>query len=170
MTMRRLRLLLCLPGLIAAGPAAPDPVHALAGRYSTHFRNGIIGGEGYWSDNVAEIVPLDARHAYVNFELQFYNGHSCSLSGVAKTQGGSLVYQAPPEDNHYGLPPCRLAIRRVANVLAWSDGDGTCKAHCGARGSFLTDGLPWASRRPIRYMARLQGSNEFRTALSQWRR
>lgn len=168
MTVRRGWRLLCLPALLAAGLASPDPVATLAGRYSSHFRNGVIGGSDYWSDNVAEVVRIDARHAYVNFSLQFYNGHSCSLSGVAEADGDALIYRGPPDDTFYGDSPCRLVIRRQGGELAWND-DGTCKAHCGARGSFLHDGLPLSSKRRITYMTRLKRSSDYRDALTRWR-
>lgn len=67
---------------VAAVPASP--VTLLAGRYSKHFQNGFIDGSKYWSDDVVEIVPVDATHAYVRADLQFYNGHQCSIAGIAK--------------------------------------------------------------------------------------
>jgi hypothetical protein len=167
--MRRGWLFFSLPALLAAGPATFDPVAGLAGRFSSHFRNGLIGGSDYWSDNVVEVVPVDARHAYVSFDLQFYNGHSCSLAGVAKAEGDALVYRGPPDDTFLGDSPCRLVVRRHHGQLTWND-DGTCKAHCGARGSFLTDGLPWSSKRRITYLPRLKRSSDYRDALFAWRR
>jgi len=150
-----------------AGVAASDPVTALAGRYERHFRNGMVDGSTHWSDNVVEIVPLDADHAYVRFSLQFYNDHSCGLAGVAHREGAALVYEAAGDD---AAPTrCRLVIRREGAKLAWSDGEGGCRAFCGVRGSLLHGDLPWQSRRPIRYMARLRASPRYRDAIAAWR-
>lgn len=149
--------------------AALDPITALAGRYGAHFQNGDISGATYGSDDVAEIVPVDPAHAYVRFELAFFNGHTCNLAGVAERQGDALVYRGLPDDT-FGDDgrPCRLTIRHQGAKLTWTD-NGTCKGHCGARGSFLNGDLPWASKRPIRYLARLRGSEEYRNALTEWR-
>ena len=84
--------------LALLGAAPPSPVTAFAGRYSHHFENGLIGGSTYGSDHVVEIVPVDRRHAYVRAELQFYNGHSCSLAGVAASHGATLVYRGLAND------------------------------------------------------------------------
>lgn len=167
--MRRGWLICLLPALLAAGPPAPNPVRDLAGRYSAHFENGLVDGSSYWSDDVAEIVPVDRRHAYLNFSLAFYNGHSCSLSGIAAAEGNALVYRAPADDAIPGEPPCRLLVRRMGDTLGWED-DGTCKMHCGARGSFLNGSLPWRSKRAITYMPRLKASAGYRGAMSEWQR
>ncbi len=153
-----------LLGAVAAAPASP--VTELAGRYSWHFRNGMVDGSSYWSDDVVEIVPVDASHAYVRFALEFHNGHSCSLDGVAQTAGEALVYHGLPDDTFGNGKPCRLTIRRQGAKLAYDD-DGTCKAHCGARGSLRGD-LAWSSKRPITYMARLKASRQYRDALAEW--
>lgn len=166
-----LTLATALLGVVAGAGAtvAFDPVRTLAGRYAAHFENGDVSGATYFSDDVAEIVPVDAAHAYVRFELNFFNGHTCSLAGIAERQGDALVYRGLPDDT-FGddAKPCRLVIRRRGAKLTWDD-DGTCKGHCGARGSFLGGELNWSSRRPIRYMAKLKRSDEYRDALVEWR-
>ena len=157
---------------VAAGAgavAAYDPVRALAGRYSHGFENGLIGGTRYRSEDIAEIVAVDSTHAYVRFELAFYNGHSCSLAGIAERQGDALVYRGPPDDAYVHGQPCTLTIRRRGAALVWDDADGTCRASCGARGSFINGDLPWASKRPIRYLPMLRRSVEYRDALAEWR-
>ena len=52
----------CVAGAAVAA-VSPSPVAALAGRYSWHFQNALVTGEPYPSDDVAEIVPVDASHA-----------------------------------------------------------------------------------------------------------
>lgn len=153
----------------AAGAVMVDPVRALAGRYGEHRPNGDVSGRRYFTDDVAEAVPVDATHAYVRFEPNFFNGHICSLAGIAERRGVALVYQGLSDDV-FGddKRPCRLTIRRAGGKLAWDD-DGTCKGHCGARGSFSGGDLPWGSKRAITYMARLKASTEYRNALTEWR-
>lgn len=153
--------------LVAAGPTSVDPVKALAGRYSQHFQNGLVDGTSYWSDDVVEIVPVDARHAYVRVATEFYNGHSCSLAGVAKAEGDALVYREPKGGVTDGA--CTLTLRRAGAKLSFSDGDGGCKSYCGARGGMTGADLPWKSRRAITYVARLKASQTYREALREWR-
>ena len=164
--------LMALAGLaltgVAASAAAPSLVSSLAGRYSAHFKNALVSGERYDSDDVVEIVPVDAGHAYVRFSLEFYNGHSCALTGIARAERDELVYREPAS-KQIGDQQCTISLRRRGAKLTWTDGNGSCRAYCGARGS-LTDGsLPWASRRNIAYLKRLRGSSEFRDAMSEWR-
>lgn len=152
--------------LLTGATTASSPVTALAGRYSWHFQNALVSGEAYASDDVVEIVPVDATHAYVRFALNFYNGHTCSLAGVATAEGSQLIYREPA-DRAYD-DRCTLTIHRDGGHLRWDDG-GSCKSYCGARGSFLNGDLAWSSRRPIRYLARLKASSEYRDALTEWR-
>ena len=157
-----------LIALLSAGAAAPSPVNTLAGRYSHHFANGFVTGEKYESDDVLEIVPVDATHAYFRFDLQFYNGHSCALQGIAHAVGNTLAYREAPTGA--GEKRCTLTIARKGARLGWDDGDDSCRAYCGARGSFNEGSLPWSSKRPITYMARLKGSSEYKSALDEWKK
>jgi len=153
---------------VAAGPAAvPDPVRALAGRYSHHFVNGDVDGGAYWSDDVVEIVPVDPSHAYFRIELAFFNGHSCGLSGIARARGARLDYRVPPDGEPAG---CHMTLSHRRGRLNLDDHGGSCHASCGARGGYAAEGLPWGSRRPIRYLARLRASTPYRSALAAWRK
>jgi hypothetical protein len=156
-----------LAGCCAAG--ASSPVTTLAGRYGAHFQNGLVDGTRYWSDDVVEIVPVSATAAYVRAELQFYNGHSCSIAGVATAQGDALVYRAPAAALPGSADRCILTVSRKGTDLLLDDGDGGCKDFCGARGSLSHDTLPWKSKRPITYMTRLKTSSPYRDALTEWR-
>jgi len=160
-----LRLVAAAIPILAAGPA--DPAESLAGRYSRQFPNALVSGERYTSENIVEIVPVAPRAAYVRLELQFFNGHVCSLYGVARADRDALVYTEGGTETQ-GEERCRLRIARKGAALAWDDG-GSCKGYCGARGSFREDGLPWASRRPIRYLPKLKASRQYRNALVEWR-
>src|ERR1700684_1277824 len=121
--MRKAALLLCV-GLAsaAAGPAAFDPAR-IAGPYGHHFRHGHLDGSAYCSADVREIVKLDPNRAYIRAELQFYNGHQCSISGIAHEEARGLVYRER-EPNFEGAH-CVLEIHETANGVRLDDG-GSC--------------------------------------------
>ena len=155
-------------GLGSAGAWAAGPVvDALAGRYARHFQNGLVDGSKYWSDDVVEIVPVAPEAAYVRASLQFFNGDSCDVSGVARAEGDALVYRqsATPLG---GGEKCVLRVSHAGADLKLEDVDGFCRAQfCGARG-MLDWSVPFRSRKPIGYLARLKGSEEFRGAMAEW--
>lgn len=161
-----MRALLALPLLLAAGPAG-DPVQDLAGRYYRQFANGTVSGEKYTGEDIVEIVPVTPRAAYVRLSLDFFNGHVCGLYGIATVDRDTLVYR-DPRDPGEGGKPCVLTIRRAGAKLAWNDAEGSCQSYCGARGSLNGD-LPFASKRPIRYLPRLKASRQYREAIEEWR-
>jgi len=164
--MKKAILLLCAClTLAAAGAAAFDPGR-IAGRYGRHFLNGLVDGSHYWSDDVLEIVRLDPRRAYFRAELQFYNGHECSISGIAHSDGNGLVYREP--DPNTDGAHCTLHIRETPTGVRLED-DHSCQDHCGARGTLNGDDFDRKSRRPITYMDRLKRSSEFREALAEER-
>ena len=144
-----MRKAIILLGLTAIAAAPASPLATLAGRYSKHFQNGFVDGSKYWSDDVVEIVPVDATHAYFRADLQFYNGHSCGISGIAKAVGNTLVY-TEKQPSYDGGPVCRLTISTKGKSLLLDDRSGSCKSYCGARGSLSGfDFIPLSSTRPI---------------------
>ena len=167
--MRGLRQLLAAVALAAfasgavAAASLPD---ALAGVYKVRFENGLVTGETYRSEDILEIVPTGPAAAYVRTSLEFYNGHECSLSGIAHVEGADLVYREPVA-KQIGDQRCVLHVTRKGGKVLLTDQDGSCKAYCGARGSFSGDDFPASSRRTIRYMARLKASREFKEALAE---
>jgi len=163
--MKRVLAIIALAG-VAAAPASP--VTTLAGRYSKHFQNGFVDGSKYWSDDVVEIVPVDATHAYFRASLQFFNGHECDISGVAKAVGNTLVYAEKADQGNGKI--CRLTISASGRMLRLDDGDGSCHVYCGARGT-LSDFrfIPLSSKRPIGYMTTLRNSDEYKAAIADWR-
>ena len=159
-----------LAGATMAHAAMGRPVSEqdqLSERYSTHFKNGDVSGDTYWSDNVLEVVPVNAEAAYLRIETQFFNGHMCSLSGIGRMEGEALVYQEPPF--MAGEKPCRLTVRRTGKDIVLQDADGACRVgHCGARGLFDGQTFPASSRRAITYLPRLRASREYQAALKTW--
>ena len=164
-----MRKAIILLGLMAIAAAPSSPVTSLAGRYSKHFQNGMVDGSKFWSDDVVEIVPVDATHAYFRADLAFYNGHSCGISGIAKAVGNKLVYREK-QPSYDGGPTCRLTITTKGQSLLLDDGDGGCQTYCGARGTLSGfDFIPLSSKRPISYMARLTGSSQYKQAIADWK-
>ncbi|HYI64737.1 MAG TPA: hypothetical protein VEW71_07620 [Allosphingosinicella sp.] len=131
----------------ALGAAAAPSAYDLAGRYTHRFRNGDISGARFTSTNRVSIVALDRGRAYVDVHLNFFNGHECSIGGVASLEEGRLVLRDPWAQGHDGTP-CMLSIWRDGTRLHWTDGEGSCRSNCGARGGF-NDSMAWSSRRSI---------------------
>lgn len=162
----RSSLLLLLPLLLGAGPATPDPSHQLAGRYDEQFPDGLVTGETYTGNNIVEIVPVAPGAAYVRIHLDYYNGHVCGIWGVARAEADALVYR-DPRPNTDGSH-CVLSVRKAGKSLSINDGDSSCKGYCGERGTLTKVRLPYASKRPIGYLPRLERSRQYRQALAEW--
>lgn len=150
----------------------------MAGVYKHRFLNGIISpGKApmeadisYESEDIVEIVSYDDRHIYVRAELQFYNGHSCSISGMAAYENGKFVFH-DPEPVAVGTASCTLTISQSKDAVTLTDrltpeGAATCQAYCGARGSLSDVSILKKSRRPIRYMKRLVNSPQYQKAIA----
>ena len=144
----------------------------MAGVYKTRFKNALVGGETYVSENILEIVPTHGRTAYFRVHLEFYNGHECAISGIAEARTDTLVYRGPDDVDGQ---PCVLSLRRAHDGVHIYEGEnGACRNQtCGARGGygFTPDGaadFAAASRRPIRYLPRLLASDEYATAVKAY--
>jgi hypothetical protein len=55
----------------------------VAGVYKEQFQNAFVNGEKYPSEDVLEVVPVDSDAAYVRMDLEFSNGHSGRIYGIA---------------------------------------------------------------------------------------
>ena len=150
---RFLALLALLVGGTAIGAGAGVTAYDLAGRYTQRTRNGNVDGDRYMTTDVVAIVAADRRTAYFDVNLAFFNGHSCSLSGIATLEGRALVYREAVS-RAQGGGTCTLRIWRDGARLRWTDGEDSCRAYCGARGSLTNGSMAWSSRRPIPRAAR----------------
>ena len=150
----------------AAVAAGPSVLQALAGEYSFRFENSLVSGEHYRAENNLAIVPTGPGAAYVDASLEFYNGHQCSVAGIAHIEGRDLVYREP-EASKIGDQACVLHVARKGSKVVISDEEGTCKAYCGARGSLSDDSFPFSSRQPVRHLKRLRASDGFKQALDE---
>ena len=150
---RFLALCALLAGGTAIGAGASLTAYDLAGRYTHRARNGNVDGDRYMTTDALAVIAADRGTAYFDIELAFFNGHSCSLSGIATIEGRALVYrEAAPAAQGGGT--CTFRIWRDGSRLRWTDGEDSCRAYCGARGSFNRGSMAWSSRRPIPRAAR----------------
>lgn len=81
--------------------------------------------------------------------LNFYNGHSCNLRGVALKAEQGWKYTGTEEEE------CTMFFK-VDNehILVDVDPDRSCKGHCGARGHFSGNKFPlssWQEEPPFEY-------------------
>ena len=144
--MRR-ALALLAAGAVLGGAGAPS-AYDLAGRYTYSFSNGDISGARFTSTDSVIIVATDRTHAVVDLQLNFFNGHACSIGGLAGLEGGRLVYRNS-EMRGFDEAPCELRIWRDGARLRWDDGEGSCQSYCGARGRLSNGEMRWSSRRAI---------------------
>ena len=146
---------------------APD-LDKVAGVYKHHFKNGLVGGDTYQSEDVFELVNTAPNQAYFRIETQFFNGHSCSLYGLALLEPTALVYHGSKD---YEDKPCELRFTTNAKGIIENDVGGHCRAQfCGARGAFGEGAdvtYPFAWKRPIRYMKRLLASAQYNEAVAE---
>jgi len=168
--MRFRPALLALSLILGAGASHADPaadklIGEIEGVYKHRFQNGLVTGEKYESEDVVEIVRVDPDRIYVRAELQFFNGHECSISGIAKYDGGKFVYDAPADPD---TPACHFQVGVDGKAIRFGDADGACRAsRCGARGGLDGYTIGRDSKRRIRYMDRLKASTEYKQAVSE---
>ncbi|GGC63934.1 hypothetical protein [Undibacterium terreum] len=185
-TMKKIVLILAcaffaLPAFAADTPAG-KLIDDMQGVYKHRFTSGIISpgkapgeaDEKYEAEDIIEIVPYDASHIYLRAELQFYNGHSCSISGIAGYENGALVYHDPQKPLE-GEPHCTLKVELTDKNLRLSDranpqAPASCRMYCGARGSLSDYSIAKSAKRKIRYLDRLKASSEYAQAVEAFKK
>jgi len=178
-TLNRILFACCAMGAVLGGAAAadgdaPQLMDRMAGVYKHRFMSGVVvpgkADEPYQAEDVIEIVPYDADHVYLRVHLDFYNGHDCTIWGMARYERGEFVYRGH-EPEVEGYPQCKLRVGIDEDRLRLTDRDSeqgvsTCRAYCGARGSLVYD-IGMDKRRDIRYMDRLQASRQYKQAIDE---
>lgn len=140
----------------------------VAGMYKTQFNNGDINGDKYPSEDILEIVPIDDHAAYVRMDLEFFNGHSGRIYGIATYGKRSLIY----DNGEKGDDRCVVEyVWSSEKVMTRADYEKTpgCRGYHGARGSLDGAEFPVKKKQAIRYMDRLKNSREFKEAMSKYR-
>lgn len=165
----------------SAEPVSGNQISEIEGVYKHHFMNGTItpgkapgeADQPYESEDIVEIVRYDQTHIYFRAELQFYNGHTCGIYGIAGEENGEFVYHDPTTPLA-GEPACTLRISTLANKLRITDrdtpqGSATCRNYCGVRGSLSDYLIAKNSKRKIRYLDRLKASREYSEAVTSFK-
>ena len=159
----------------AAAAQAPEAntessvfLRKVAGVYKQQFENAFVNGDTYRSEDILEVVPVNDHAAYVRMDLEFSNGHSGRIFGVATYGKNSLVYN----NGKRGDERCIVEfVWSAAAVVTHADYDGTpgCSHYHGARGSL--DGATFSTKKrvEIRYLQRLKNSSEFNEAMEAYR-
>jgi hypothetical protein len=133
---RRFVLALALAALapaLALAAEAPIDLAKLEGVYRKRMPNGDSAGAKYTTTDVLKLVRLDKGAAYFDIALNFFNGHMCELSGIAKAEGGALVYRGA---TGVGDEICELAIKPARGRIGFADKGQRCRSTCGARGGY----------------------------------
>lgn len=170
---------ICVLFLMLSAPAlAADITPAklaseIEGVYKHRFQNGkIVSGkapgetdESYESEDIIELLAYDEANIYFRVGLQFYNGHVCSISGIAGYENGAFIYRDTevPLD---GNSSCKLKISLTKTALQITDREtpdalSSCKMHCGVRGSLSDYKIAKSAKRKIRYINRLKASRQY---------
>jgi hypothetical protein len=145
--------------------AAGVNVDAIAGVYKHQFKNGLVSGEKYESEDILEIVKVSPTSVYVRANLEFFNGHQCAINGVAKADGDALVYRG--ETNAQGKQ-CLLSVKVSGGKIVLDDKDGACATMtCGARGMYNGKSFALSKKRAIRYMDKLKKSDEYLDSIDE---
>jgi len=123
----------------------------IAGKYRHSFANGDVQGDHYRSTDTLTLTPVGSASIHFDAHLEFYNGHTCDLSGGALyRKNGSFVYDDKPTPNSTD-PVCHLGIKPTATGITFEDYTGGCKMiSCGERGGWNGASFTFAERVPAK--------------------
>jgi hypothetical protein len=130
----------------------PATAHALAlkiaGRYRHSFANSDVQGENFRSTDTLTVTPVGQASIHFDVHLEYYNGHTCDLSGGALfRKNGSFVYDDDPTNAAPNDPVCHLGIHPTPNGVEFNDYTGGCKmVACGERGGWNGAGFTFNER------------------------
>ncbi len=149
---------------------ASQIIKKIEGVYKERFENALVSGEKYQSEDIIEIVPYSSDSIYFRISLQFYNGHSCGIYGIAKYNENAFIYKSGDEQTEQRI--CTLKISADENALRITDrltptSASTCSAYCGARGSLGKYDVSLDNKRKIRYMPIILKSRQYTEAVDE---
>ena len=143
-----------------------DTIKRIEGVYKHRFTNSTVRDEHFESEDILEIVSYSANAIYFRIHLEFYNGHTCDLHGIATSEKGGFVFHGT-SDVSDGI--CTLTIYADGGDITLDDVGGNCRTYsCGARGGYHGVSFPIKSRREIKYMKRLKASHEYADAVADF--
>ena len=156
-----------------ADAEADRQIAALEGVYKRRFKSGVVvpgqADETVAAEDVIELARHDRTRLYFRAVLQFYNGHSCGIHGIASRESDAFVFRDRAGGGEEESCTFRISANKTELVLTdriTPDGAATCQAFCGARGSLSEYRIPLKARRPIRYLARLKASRQYQEAVA----
>lgn len=120
----------------------------IAGRYRHSFESGDVQGDSYRATDTLTLTPISRNSIHFNVHLNFYNGHTCDLSGGALfRKDGSFVFDDVPADTNADSV-CHLAIVPTAKGVELHDltGSGCKNISCGERGGYNGAGFSFSDR------------------------
>jgi hypothetical protein len=128
-------------------PGDPGKADALidkiSGEYRASFENMDISGGRFTSTDTLTIERLSKTSIRYSVSLNFFNGHTCSRSGVAEyKQNGSFVSHArtPMGECYFELIPTEKGI-------SFWDPTLVCRqVSCGMRGGYDNEGFTFAQK------------------------
>lgn len=170
-------LVLILPAF-AAQANALKMIKDIEGVYKQRFTNAMMtpgkapfeADQYFQSEDIIEVMRHDDQHIYLRAELNFYNGHTCSIYGIARFEKNAFVYRVSALSAEKASV-CTLTVTPTADSLRISDriqpdGVATCRAYCGVRGSLSDLIMPMKVKRPIRYQTRILKSRQYQSAVA----
>jgi len=112
-------------------------IDSVQGIYKYSFPNALMDSTQYTSENRFLLMPTSPATAYFDVHLEWANGHSCDLSGIAEVASQSmLTYTTPTFDD--GI--CNFNITLDTNKFVLNDKNRECRRiSCGSRG--MLDGV-----------------------------
>lgn len=154
-----------LPAVALGGDASVD-IGKIEGVYRDSHRSGDSSGAKYMVTDVLEIVRVEKGVAYFSVALNFFNGHTCDLSGIAESKKGALVHRE--HDEAWPDEPCEFHLVPKPGRITFEDINNHCRRHCGARGGFGGAEFRMAQRK-TGGLKRLRASSEYRSAVQEYR-
>ena len=141
----------------------------MEGRYTAERGNALITGETFRSTDELLILPEGPGRAYVEVETWFFNGHSCSLSGLAKVEGDYLVVRGPANADRQCLLRLRLGSEGIS--MAEDEARSCTRLACGARGSFASQfgrepDFRHTTRQAIQDADRIRATDVYKAAIA----
>ena len=148
------------------GTPAGRAIAEYEGVYRRRFKNALLDGTKYVSEDILEIVHYGEDRVYFRTHLEFFNGHLCGLYGIASYADGAFLFVEPKP--MAGAAPCTLKITLSKTNVVLVDVGHSCKMFCGVRGRFDGASFPYKARRTIRYVERLKNSRQYQEAVQEF--
>ena len=115
----------------------PATIESSQGIYKYSFPNALMDNTQYTSENRFLLMPISPTTAYFDVHLEWANGHSCDLSGIADVMSEQVLSYSTPSIME---KTCTFNIDLGANEFVFGDSNGACRIiSCGSRG--MLDGV-----------------------------